>query len=81
MCRCDCYRCGRIVARTNMSDMFLGLFSQLSGVSRLLKILLVSGSSCAYFVSVSAFFSSFFNPSVLGVRVVLKISGALVGAS
>ena len=63
------------VALTRMSDMFLGLFSHMMGVLRLLNILLVSGSICAYFVIVSAFFSSRCIPVILGVRVVLNTSG------
>ena len=55
--------------------MFLGLFSQSSGVERLLNILLVSVSISACFVSLSMSFSSRFMPMVLGVRVILKTIG------
>ena len=66
-----------IVALTSMSDMLGGLFSHMSGVLRLLKILLVSGSTCEYCVILRIFLSSCFIPMVLGVRVILNTTGIL----
>ena len=65
-----------MVARTRMSEMFLGRLMHNSGVERLLNILLVSGSISACFVISSTLFSSRLNPFVLGVRVSLNTNGA-----
>ena len=64
-------------ALTSMSEMFFGRFTHRSGVGRLSKILVVSGSIRACSVSVRTFFNSCLIPLVLGVRVILNTMGVL----
>ena len=65
-----------MVALMRVSERLFGLLIHISGVARLLNILLVSGSMSAYFVTFNALFSSRFLPLVLGERVNLNTIGA-----
>ena len=67
----------RIVAQTtSMCDMLFVRFSEKSGVSLRLNIFVVSGSTCANFVSLRDCFSECIAPSIRGVLVSLNSSGA-----